>query len=85
MSKRRVLLYTKAGCHLCEEAKMVMLGAGCDSEFELEEIDIRSDSELYERFKHDIPVVEIDGVEAFRHRVSAEEFRKKIRAEPKLQ
>jgi len=43
-------------------------------EFDLVEINIAEDLVLYERYKHDIPVVLIDDVEAFRHRLTAREF-----------
>ena len=42
--------------------------------FDLVEINIARDLDLYERYKHDIPVVLIDDVEAFRHRLTAREF-----------
>jgi hypothetical protein len=49
--------------------------AGCDDKFILEEINIESDSELLRKYQYDIPVVLIDGVEAFRHRVDKDKFR----------
>ena len=82
MSKRRVVLYTRARCHLCDEAKAVIRSVDCQSDFDLEEVDIDRDAELKQRYTNDIPVIEIDGVEAFRHRVSAEAFRRKIKTEP---
>jgi glutaredoxin len=79
MSKRRVVLYTRVGCHLCDEAKAVIRSVDCQSEFELEEVDIDHDAALKQRYTNDIPVIEIDGVEAFRHRVTAQAFKKKIK------
>ena len=55
-----------------------MQSAGCSEAFTLEEINIESDNELLRKYKYDIPVVMIDGVEAFRHRVDASEFKKAI-------
>jgi glutaredoxin len=57
-----VTLYAREGCHLCDEAREVLLeirdsGGG----FELREIDIDRDDELHARFLERIPVVEIDG------------------------
>jgi glutaredoxin len=74
-SKARVVLYTKPGCHLCEEMKAEIARAGCPDLFTLTEIDIESDPELFERYRYDIPVVTINDVEVFRHRLTAEEFR----------
>ena len=79
MSKPHVIVYSRPGCHLCDEAKAVMQNAGCSDDFTLEEINIESDDELLRKYKYDIPVVLIDGVEAFRHRVNLDEFRKSIK------
>ncbi|HEU0253539.1 MAG TPA: glutaredoxin family protein [Pyrinomonadaceae bacterium] len=78
MSKSHVIIYSKPGCHLCDEAKAVIQNAGCSDHFTLEEVNIESDRELLRKYKYDIPVVMIDGVEAFRHRVDAEQFRTRI-------
>lgn len=75
MSKNQVVIYTRNGCHLCDEAKAAMQAAGCEEDFELTEIDIDSDQELLKRYQNDIPVITINGVEAFRHRLSAREFK----------
>lgn len=73
--KARVVLYSRPGCHLCDEMKQEMAGANCAELYSLEEINIESDPVLLERYRNDIPVLLIDGVEAFRHRVRAEDFR----------
>ncbi|MEP6718714.1 MAG: glutaredoxin family protein [bacterium] len=75
---RQVILYTRPGCHLCDDAKKAMQAAECDNEYTLEEINIESDRELLRRYQYDIPVITIDGVEAFRHRLTAEAFREAI-------
>ena len=72
-TRRKVTLYTKPGCHLCDEAKDEIERSG-SSEFDLIEINIAGDVDLYERYKYDIPIVMIDEVEAFRHRLTAKEF-----------
>jgi len=76
MSKPHVIIYSRPGCHLCDEAKAAIQNAGCNESFTLEEIDIESDERLLRKYKYDIPVVTIDGVETFRHRVPVENFRK---------
>ena len=75
----KVVLYSKLGCHLCEEAKAAIAAAGCEG-YSLEEINIETDPDLLRRYRFEIPVITIDGVEAFRNRVSSEEFRAAIRA-----
>jgi glutaredoxin len=76
----RVVLYTRPGCHLCEEMKLEMSNAGCDGIYHLEEIDIETDAELFERYQYEIPVLLINGVEAFRHRLRPDEFRAYVRS-----
>ncbi len=67
-----VTLYTRRHCHLCDEAKRVLHAAGITPR----EIDIDSDGELQRRFTNDVPVIFVDGREAFRHRVDADELRR---------
>jgi len=62
-----------------------MQAADCANEYTLQEINIESDRELLRLYQFDIPVVTIDGVEAFRHRLTSEAFRERmhlIRAKP---
>ncbi|HKR60675.1 MAG TPA: glutaredoxin family protein, partial [Pyrinomonadaceae bacterium] len=73
------VIYSKPGCHLCEEAKAAIQASGCANQFTLEEINIESDSELMRRYRYEIPVITINGVEAFRHRLNTEEFTVAIR------
>jgi len=47
--------------------------------FEFREIDIGWSGELYEEHKHDIPVVEIDGKRAFKHRVDPAALKERLR------
>ena len=74
MLKAHVIVYTRPGCHLCDELKDVILSAGCNQLFTFEEINIDTNPILYERYKSDIPVVAINGAERFMHRVTTEEF-----------
>lgn len=79
-SKIRVTLYTRPGCHLCEEARREILRAGRRDDYTLEEVDIDSDPELKARYGFDIPVVRVGDTVAFKHRLTAEEFRKQLTA-----
>ena len=76
--KVRVRLYTRPGCHLCDEARGEMLAADVTQLFSLEEIDIDSDPELARRFGWDIPVVFIGETVAFKHRLTRDDFRREI-------
>lgn len=75
ISKPRVVLYTRRGCHLCDEAKDVLLRAGVRPR----EIDIDADPELVRRFNDCVPVVEFDGRQRFRGRVNEVLLRRLLR------
>jgi glutaredoxin len=76
--KAQVTLYTRPGCHLCDEAKQAMLAADCQSRYTLQEINIDLDPALTRRYGWDIPVVLIDGIETFKHRLTASDFEREI-------
>jgi len=76
--KHRVIIYSRPGCHLCDEAKAAIQNSGCTDRSTLEEINIESDPELLRKYKYDIPVILIDGVEAFRHRVDIDQFKIRV-------
>jgi glutaredoxin len=79
LQKAQVTLYTRPGCHLCEEAKRAMLAARCEALYALREINIDLDPELVRRYGWDIPVVLINGVETFRHRLAPSAFERELR------
>jgi glutaredoxin len=59
----KVLVYSRPGCHLCEEAIEALVALHEEGyRFELHEIDIESDELLLRRHLERIPVVEVDGV-----------------------
>ena len=65
MPTANVVLYTRRGCHLCDDALAVLERYA----LAIEAIDIDSDPGLVERYGDCIPVVVIDGRERFRGRV----------------
>ena len=77
---RRVTLYHAAGCHLCESAKRVLDGVRAELPFELEEVDIGGDPELERRYRERIPVVAVDGEEAFTFFVHPDGLRRRLGA-----
>jgi glutaredoxin len=57
-----VTLYTRPGCHLCEEARDAILALRCGSRhFDLREVNIDEDDVLHAAYLERIPVVEVDG------------------------
>ena len=62
----QVVLYTREGCHLCEESLALLKRHGLNPRL----IDIDAEPALRERYNECVPVVEIDGKERFRGRVN---------------
>ena len=56
-----VILYTRLGCHLCEEAERVLRAEQAATPFRLELVDIDRDPELVRRYGVRVPVVAVDG------------------------
>jgi glutaredoxin len=73
-----VTLYSKAGCHLCEEAKAAIAPLLREFRATLREIDIEGEATLMERFGCDIPVIYIGRKKAAKHRVNLEQFRRQL-------
>ena len=61
----RVVLYSRAGCHLCDVARETILLLRERLGFAFEEVDIDADEDLELEYGIRIPVVEVDGDEAF--------------------
>jgi hypothetical protein len=62
MPLRKVRLYARSDCHLCDEARAGLESLQADGVvFELEEIDIESDDQLLSRYLERIPVIELEG------------------------
>jgi glutaredoxin-like protein DUF836 len=76
--KAQVILYTRPGCHLCDEMKQQIHNADCDELYLLKEVNIEGDPALLARYRNEIPVLLIDRVEAFKHRLSADTFRESL-------
>jgi glutaredoxin len=73
-----VTVYSRPGCHLCEQAKTViqplLLEFGCT----LREVNIDLDGELAELYGWDIPVIFIGKHKAAKHRVDRKQFRRQL-------
>jgi glutaredoxin len=57
VSQPTVTFYTKAGCHLCDEAREMLDEVATETTYNLTEIDIRSDTNLFEQYRYRIPVI----------------------------
>jgi glutaredoxin len=70
-----VVVYTRPGCHLCDDACALLESYG----LEPQTVNIDTDPELVERFGLTIPVVFIDGRERFRGRIDEVLLRRLLR------
>jgi glutaredoxin len=73
-----VTLYGKPGCHLCDDARRVVVAARDERGFDLQEVDVTLDPVLHGRYGERIPVVEIDGEEAFEYHVDPAGLRERL-------
>ncbi|MGO9882342.1 MAG: glutaredoxin family protein [Solirubrobacteraceae bacterium] len=74
----RVVLFGREGCCLCDEAREVLMRVRAQKPFAFEERDIESDDALLRAYLERIPVVTIDGVEAFELFVDETELRARL-------
>ena len=70
----KVTFYTKAGCHLCDNARDALDEIATHTSYELTEIDIRSDMALFERYRYRIPVILMNGQEVAEGRITYEDL-----------
>lgn len=75
---REVTLYTRPGCHLCEDAKNAILPLLHEFGAKLLEVNIENDSVLEGRYGLDIPVIYVGARKAAKHRVDINQFRRRL-------
>ena len=73
-----VTLYGKPGCHLCDEAREVLRAVRARRAFDLEEVDITRDPALEREYRERIPVVAVDGEEAFEYYVEPQDLENRL-------
>ena len=74
-------LYSRSGCHLCEEMKAVVEAVSADYPLRLREVDIDTDPELRSRYDTEVPVLLINDRKAFKYRVSPRDLRARLQRE----
>ncbi len=75
----RLTLYSKPGCHLCEEMKAVITRVGTRVPLAVEEIDISQDEALLATYGEQIPVLLIDGRKAAKYRIEEGDLERRLR------
>jgi glutaredoxin len=71
-----LVLYGRAGCHLCDDARAALERVG----HPFEEVDIEADDELLARYLERIPVVALDGAELYDFFVDEVDLRRRLAA-----
>ena len=74
-----VRIYTKPRCSLCAKARRVLEELRTRVDFVLEVVDIRDDRDTWERYRHAVPVITLDGEEIARLRVDAKVLEARLR------
>jgi hypothetical protein len=77
---RVVRLYSRPGCHLCDEARALILAEQDRTAFVFEEVDVSTGEDLEREYGTRIPVVEVDGAEVAEISLDADEFAAVVRA-----
>ena len=74
----RLIVYYRDGCHLCEQVVASLFQLQQELGYEIEQIDIDTDSVLRERYNVDVPVVTYQGEVIFYHFFDEIELRKSL-------
>lgn len=74
-----VRIYIKPRCSLCELARAAIEEIRTRVPFALEVVDIRDAADTWERYRHAVPVVTVDGEEVSRLRLDAVAFESRVR------
>jgi glutaredoxin len=74
----RLVLYSRPGCHLCDDARVVIERVGAP----YSEIDITTDDALHAAYLERIPVVVLDGIELFEYFVDEGRLRERLGSAP---
>jgi hypothetical protein len=68
-------IYSRPGCHLCDEMKAVVSAVAQQIPLTLDEIDISSDPALEALYGLEIPVLIVEGKKAAKYRIAEAELR----------
>lgn len=75
----KLTLYSKKDCHLCDIAKKELNDLRKEPTFSITEIDIEKDQEAFEKYKHLIPVIEMDGIVIFTGKIDREKLKNALK------
>lgn len=72
-------IYSRPGCHLCDQARAVIEDFRGIYSMTFRTINVETSADLEKRYGTDIPIVFLNGEEAFRHRVDRSELERKLK------
>jgi len=72
-------IYSRPGCHLCDEAKDIIDRVRKRHAFAVRVINIEEDPALESAYGTEIPVVFINGSKAFKYHVDERELERKVK------
>ena len=75
---KTVTLYTRPGCHLCDDARAALQALRSQHDFEIHEVDIETDDALHAAYLERIPVVALDGLEVYDYHVDEADLRTRL-------
>ena len=73
-----VTVYSRKGCHLCDDAYTTLQSMQAELNFEIEVIDIDQNQELVNLYSDQVPVIQIDGQHHDFYKVDPERFRSSL-------
>ncbi len=81
-SRASIRVYSRAGCHLCDEALVLLRPLAAEHGAAIEVIDIEADPVLHARYLERIPVIALDGVELYDFFIDAADLRARLAGSP---
>jgi glutaredoxin len=78
VNPREITLYTREGCHLCEEAKAGILPMVSEFGATLREVDIDDDPILHDLYTNDVPVIFLGSKMVAQHRLDPAQLRRQL-------
>jgi glutaredoxin len=73
-----ITIYSRQGCHLCDDAQITLESLREELNFEIEVIDIDQDAELIKLYSDQVPVIHIDGIHHDFYKVDPLRFRSSL-------
>ena len=74
----QITFYSRAGCHLCDDAQKILESMQEELNFEIEVIDIDESAELIKLYSDQVPVIHIDGLHHDFYKVDPDRFRSSL-------